>query len=117
MYVLPGAYHTPPWPALREASKTSIASVVQPILEPSATMRTPALTNASASSPDTSFWVAPGRAMWIVGIKVHGRFPKNESVTHTYISFSLAILQIMTYQDDKYIRVPGKTRRGNLQVT
>ena len=72
-------------------------------MEPSATMRTPALTNASASSPDTSFCVAPGRATWIVGIKVHGRFPKNESATLDY--FFWAILKIMAYQDDKYIRV------------
>jgi len=69
----------------RDASKTAIASSVQPcnkrkesqqgeqerreameertMLEPSATMRTPALIKASASSFETSFWVAPGRAI------------------------------------------------------
>ena len=33
------------------------------MLEPSATIRTPAPMSTEASSPDTSFWVAHGKAM------------------------------------------------------
>jgi hypothetical protein len=54
--VLPGAYQIQPSPpCLRVDSNTSIASCVQPMLEPSATNLTPAATSAFASSPETSF--------------------------------------------------------------
>lgn len=60
---LPGAYHIAPFFfSLRVFSKTSIASCVQPMLLPSAMNLQPAETRASASSPETSFWVALGRA-------------------------------------------------------
>ena len=43
------------------------------MLEPSATIRTPAPMSTEASSPDTSFWVAHGKAMWTLSSSNHGR--------------------------------------------
>lgn len=57
------------------ASKTSMASWVEPMLEPSAMNLQPAATKALASSPETSFWVAHGKAMSIAPTWTHGLWP------------------------------------------
>ena len=61
--------------SFRLASKMSMASWVQPMLEPSAMNLAPAATSASASSLLTSFWVADGRATSTLPTWSHGRAP------------------------------------------
>src|SRR4051812_17591714 len=71
----PGAYQIGSPPDFRLASKTSMASWVDPMLEPSAMYLHPAAMRPSASSLDTSFWVAEGRATSTWPTCNHGRAP------------------------------------------
>lgn len=54
------------------------------MLDPSATILTPDLTKASASAAETSFCVAPGRAIWTLERRVQGRWPENHKGSQNF---------------------------------
>ena len=88
---LPGAYQiASPFLLFRLASKVSMASCEHPMLLPSAMNFAPALINASASSPETSFCVALGRATSTFSTWVHGRAPS----MYLYLSLNWEVVEI-----------------------